>query len=99
MQPPVGLHESVVHGLLSSQPLVLPEHFPELHWSSRVHLLPSSQLPLFGVAVQPVLGSQLSSVQTLPSSQSFGDPWQLVAKQVSPAVQGFPSSHLPDSEV
>ena len=49
----------------------------------------------FGLAVwaQPVLGSQLSVVQSLLSLQSVGTApgWQVPPEQMSPVVHAFPS--------
>lgn len=67
---PVFSHLSYVHGLPSSQSLVLPTHLPLEHRSNSVQALPSVQ-GLFGTGTysQPVEGLQLSAVHALLSSQ------------------------------
>jgi hypothetical protein len=88
---------SLVHGFLSSQILALPVHLPLPHVSGEVQGLPSSQLlPLAGVYLQPSLGSQISLVQGLASSQlTLAAGTQLPLMQPSPVVQTLPSSQLP----
>src|SRR5262245_12438548 len=65
-------HESSVHWLPSSHDVPsttgLPTHAPDEHWSPLVQVLPSSQLPPSGSAVQ--LAEQQSPFTLLPSSQS-----------------------------
>src|SRR5213592_359323 len=70
-----------------------PVQLPLLQVSSVVHLLLSSQAAVLGLLTQlPVPGSQLSSVQTLPSSQfGGGPPTQLPFLQASSVVQASPS--------
>lgn len=63
-----------VHGLLS------------LHWPFWVHWLPQLLTALYLQA--PVVGSQLSMVQTLLSSQMVGVAWHLPPLQASPLVHG-----------
>jgi hypothetical protein len=69
--PFTGSHESSVQGSPSSQvgggP---PTQTPSLQASFAVQALPSSQDAALGAFMQPSTGSQESSVQGLPSSQS-----------------------------
>jgi hypothetical protein len=52
----------------------------------------------FRVTLHPTLGSQTSSVQGSPSSQTSGtSPTQTPARQVSAVVQAFPSSQADSS--
>src|SRR5262245_40807058 len=44
-------------------------HWPPLHWSSRVHSMPSLHDLVFAAYWHPVAGSHTSSVQGFPSSQ------------------------------
>ena len=44
-------------------------HRPPLHWSARVHSLPSPHDAVFAACWHPVAGSHVSSVQGFPSSQ------------------------------
>ncbi len=96
-QPFSGSQLSLVHGLLSSQPIVLPGiHPPPRHASPTVQPLPSSQGRLLLAAAQPLSGSQLSVVQGNPSSQVLGAPGtQRPAAQASLTVQTLPSEHVP----
>ena len=58
-----------------------------------VHAFPSLQALVLFVNEQPVAGLHVSSVQGLPSLQTVPVPgWQLPPPQVSPDVQGLPSS-------
>src|SRR5438034_4231875 len=58
-----------------------------------VQASPSSQDAVFGVCTQPVVGSQLSSVHPLLSSQfRGGPPTHSPSLQVSSVVQALPSS-------
>jgi hypothetical protein len=96
LQPAPSLQPSWVHGLPSSQsgPPV-PLHRPAVQVSPAVHGLPSSQLPLAGAWLQPVLAKQPSSVQSLLSSQLTGDPpWQTPLWQRSPRLHASPSLQL-----
>ena len=95
VQPLEGSHPSSVHGLPSLQSGAgPPTQLPPLQMSLVVQALPSSQGALFGVFKQPVAGSQLSSVQGLPSLQlGAGPPTQLPPLQVSLCVHASPSSH------
>lgn len=97
-QPPLGLHESAVQGLPSSQLTVEPTHVPlPLQASALVHALESLQAvpPGDGVVLQPVAGSHESSVQGLPSLHTRGAPppqvvsgWQLsLMRQWLPVLQ------------
>src|SRR5439155_223789 len=92
-QPVAGLQVSSVHTFPSSQlGDAPPTHLPPLHLSLVVQAFPSLQGAVFFVWTQPVAGLQVSSVQTLPSSQlSAGPPTQPPLLQVSFVVQAFPS--------
>src|SRR2546426_38527 len=94
-QPPVrGSHVSrPLQKTPSSQTTGCPAQLPPLQVSSVVHLLLSSQGAVLGLLTHsPVPGSQLSSVQTLSSSQlGAGPPTQLPFWQASPLVQALPS--------
>ena len=70
-QPLDGWQLSAVQTLPSSQSSASPgAHFLSQQLSPVVQALPSSQAaPLSAALTQPDLGSQLSAVQTLPSSQ------------------------------
>jgi hypothetical protein len=75
-QPLVGLHASVVHGLLSLQVNDVPGvHTPAWQVSAPLHTVASAQLvPLVtGADAQPLVGLQLSVVQGFLSSQLSGD--------------------------
>src|SRR5262245_58222408 len=80
----------------SSQFLGLPPQFPPLQVSFTVHMLPSLQRPVALLRVHaPVAGSQASSVQALPSSQSTGAaPHSSVVASHASRVHGSPSSHV-----
>ena len=93
VQPNWRSHTSFVHGLPSSQVIALTgTQNPWLHWSPLVQALPSLQEPLAGAWMQPLKVSQLSSVQTLPSSQPLPvPPVQPPFMHRSPPVQGLPS--------
>src|SRR5439155_192593 len=92
-QPVEGLQVSSVQTLPSSQvgggP---PTHRPPLQASLVVQALPSLQGAVLLVCTQPVDGLQVSSVQTLPSSQLGGaPPTQWPPLQTSLVVQELPS--------
>jgi hypothetical protein len=94
-QPLAGLHESVVHGLPSSQLNGVPDwHVPPEHVSLTVQALPSSHEPAAGVLEQPVAGTQESAVHGFVSAQLTAAPvhWP-DALQVSPDVQALASLH------
>lgn len=92
--PLTGSHLSTVQVFLSSQDTtLLGRHEPLEHWSPSVHELPSLHSAMLLLCTHPLAFSQVSSVQTLPSEQSFAVPaLQAFAAQVSPLVQVFPSS-------
>jgi len=94
-QPLTGSQVSAVHEFPSSQTLGLPRQFPPLHASSSVQRLPSLQGPGLLLRTQaPIAGSQASTVQAFPSSQSIGaKPQRPVAGSQVSWVQGSPSSH------
>ena len=83
---------SAVQAFVSSQFFAMPgvQTLPT-HASPSVHALPSSQLPWTLLYVQPVLGSQLSDVHVLLSSQFLVLPVQVVSVQASATVQALPS--------
>src|SRR5205823_14162967 len=87
-----GLQVSSVQGLPSSQlGAAPPTHRPPLQASLVVQALPSLQGGVLLPWRQPVVGSQLSSVQRLLSLQlSAGPPAQLPWLQVSLVVQALP---------
>ena len=69
---------------------------PSLHTSGFVHALPSVQGAVLLVCTQPVAELQLSSVQTLLSSQLGGDPpTHAPLEHVSFVVQALLSSQEP----
>src|SRR6185369_12602453 len=79
----------------SAHTVAVPTQAPAAHVSPLVQRLPSSQVPATGVSTQPAIGSQLSAVQTLLSSQfGIGPAWQpSTGSQVSTPLQKLPSSH------
>src|SRR5689334_15902762 len=92
--PVIGLHESSVHPFMSSQSALVPgTQVPPTQASPTVQPSPSLHGAMFGVCTHPVIGLQVSSVQTSLSLQSIGIPAQTVAAQVSPLVHLLPSSH------
>jgi hypothetical protein len=95
LQPVAVSQLSWVHCLLSSQLTLVPgAQLPLLlHRSDTVHALPSlHESPVRAVFLQPLVVSQLSTVQVLPSSQLTVVPTQLLAAlQTSPLVQAEPS--------
>src|SRR5438132_7093496 len=94
-QPPAPSQVSSVQGLLSSQFwVVVAVHVPPWHVSPIVQGLASSQGAALFTWMQPLTGSQPSSVQGLPSSQvTSAPPTQTPSWQVPPAVQALPSLH------
>src|SRR5438128_24098 len=92
-----GLRLSSVQALRSSQLFAtLPTQVPPLHTSVVVHGLPSLHGALLLVWTQPpaTAGLQLSSVQTLLSSQFFAPlPTHVPPLQTSVVVHGLPSLH------
>jgi len=81
---------SAVHGLLSLQSTPMPAHFPAVHLSPMVQALPSSHIASSGLftLAQPVIVSQLSTVQSLLSLHVTGVPaWHLPVWHESPCVQ------------
>ena len=85
---------SWVQGFPSSQSRdPAPAQEPPAQTSPVVQVLPSSQTTVLFTCPQPVAGSQLSSVQGLPSSQFTVEMGvQAPAAHWSPTVQAFPSS-------
>jgi hypothetical protein len=94
VQPVAGLQLSLVHALESLQFLGNPgEQDPAVQVSPTVQALPSLQGNVLLVLTQPRTVSQVSLVQTLPSSQlGAAPPRQVPALQVSFVVQAFASS-------
>jgi hypothetical protein len=92
-QPLPGLQLSVVHGLLSSQVRLPPAlQLPARQASAVLQALPSSQLAVVGANAHPLVGSQLSAVQPLPSLQTKAvPPAQVPPLQASALVQALPS--------
>jgi len=99
-------HTSEVQARPSSQSRSPPTtHIPSRHTSGPEHRSPSSQGALFGVWVQPLSGSQPSSVQGLPSPVQVrpmhASPMQALLSQPSGqmiSVGGYsqePSTHIP----
>src|SRR5205809_63002 len=79
------------HAPVARSHLSIPLHAsPSSHWASE---LQQPSIGVLGLLTQlPVPGSQLSSVQTLPSSQfGGGPPTQLPFLQASSVVQASPS--------
>ncbi len=71
LQPPTASHDSVVHGLPSSQVLgFCGLHTPPEQASPSVQLLLSEQGAVLATNVQPLPGAQLSSVHGLPSEHA-----------------------------
>jgi hypothetical protein len=97
VQPVPGSQPFVVHGLPSSHVRGVPAvHVPLWQVSPPLHRLPSLHDDPFatGVFWQPVPGSQLSLVHTLPSLQFGAVPAVHVPLwQVSAPLQAFPSEH------
>src|SRR5712692_9715361 len=93
VHPLAGLQASVVQTFPSSQlGAGPPTQVPPLQVSLVVQAFPSLQGLVLLVCTQPVAGLQLSSVQTLPSSQlGAGPPTHAPLLQVSFVVQAFPS--------
>src|SRR5216117_936411 len=96
-QPPAPSQVSSVQGLLSSQFwVVVAVHVPPWHVSPIVQGLASSQGAVLFTWMQPLTGSQPSSVQGLPSSQ--GAVLLLCRQPPAPSqvssVQGLPSSQM-----
>ncbi len=95
VQPVFLSQASVVQGLSSSQSLgslATPLHLPVVHLSKSEQALPSSQGPALSRNEQPVLTSQLSVVQGLPSSHEMALPAHLLSPHASPEVHRLPSS-------
>ncbi len=84
-----------MQGLLSSHTVATPGlQTPPLQASPVVHALLSLQGSALLIFTQPLLASQMSVVQGLPSSQTFASPPEHEPPwQVSPSVQTFLSLH------
>jgi len=94
-QPRAASQVSFVHTFESSQlGAAPPRQVPALQVSFVVHAFPSLHELVLLEWAHPVEALQLSSVQTLPSSQLGGaPPTQTPALQVSAVVHAFPSLH------
>src|SRR5207249_1224765 len=93
-QAPPAHVSAVVQALPSSQDRVfgVPAHTPAAQVSPEVQGLRSSHGTVLGVFTQPVAGSHVSVVHTLPSTQlGGGPPTQTPPAQVSAVVQALPS--------
>ncbi len=93
--PVVLSHASLVHTLLSSQVLAVPAQLPSVQTSLVVQAWPSSHPPPLAMGLElqvPLLASQTSAVQALPSLQVLGVPLHPPVLQVSGTVQALPSS-------
>ncbi len=92
-QPTAAAQLSVVQALESSQVVGPPlTQTPTAHWSPLVQGSPSLQAALLVRLRQPLIGSQILSVQTLPSLQSRAVPSQTpAALQASSVVQTLAS--------
>ncbi len=92
--PLAGSQMSSVQLLPSLHCACLPGvHLPATQTSPRVQALPSEHAPLLlAMNTQPLMGSQVSAVQGLPSTHCRPTPTQLPAVHVSPVVQTLPSS-------
>jgi len=92
-QPLLASQLSLVQTLPSLQAMTAPAlQVPAAQTSPPVQTLPSLQEAVLLLWVQPLAALQLSSVQTLPSSQLIV--WPLMQEppwQVSPEVQALPS--------
>lgn len=86
---------SSVQGLVSAQLAPLPTQAPPRHASLTLHTCPSSHaVPSAFVWLQPVAGSQVSTVHGLLSAQSGTPaPVHLAPEHVSTNVHALPSSH------
>ena len=84
----------MVQTLLSLQFTADPaRQLPNAHWSPVVQAFPSLQAIVLLLKTQPVVGSQLSVVQRLASSQTRGAPEHAPPEQVSPVVHASRSLH------
>lgn len=94
-QPSEESHESLVHGLPSSQEIVAPTvHTPATHTSPTVHTEPSLHSEVLLMCWQPRIASQFSVVHGLLSTQVVGvAEVQAPLAQVSPLVQLLLSLH------
>src|SRR5207237_2877912 len=93
-QAPPAQVSAVVQALPSLQDRVfgVPAHTPAAQVSPEVQGLRSSHGRVLGVFTQPVAGSHVSVVHTLPSVQmGGGPPTQTPPAQVSAVVQALPS--------
>ena len=97
LQPLDGTQPSVVQGLPSSHSVLglteVPAQLLLAHTSLTVQALPSLQATELALLTQPLLGLQLSLVQTLLSSQLTALPLQLPPLHPSFWLQALPSSH------
>jgi hypothetical protein len=96
VHPVAGSQASLVHTLPSSQlGAGPPAQVPPAHVSFVVHALPSLHGAVLLVWRHPEAGTQLSSVQTLLSSQISAVPgWHTPAEQVSVPLQALASAQV-----
>ncbi len=80
--------------MVSATPQMPGSKAQNLPLSQVIPALPPQGRGQLSTYVQPATGSQESTVQAMPSSQSMAGPPQLPAVQVSPKVQTLPSSQL-----
>ena len=93
--PVVPSHMPVAHVVVrDEQSFAVPPHDPPEHLSLVVHLLPSSQLALFGAFWQPRVALHVSVVHGLPSSQLSATCAQPVTGSQLSVVQTLLSSQL-----
>lgn len=94
------VQSSLVHGFLSSQDTPFPTHTPCEHMVFAAHVPESEHaVPLSASCKQPCVGSQLSFVQSLLSSQLSAVPPPHVTfmpsvTQCSPVVHASPSEQV-----
>jgi hypothetical protein len=93
--PVNGLHESLVHELLSLQLTVVPRQIPPPHTSLVVHKLLSLQASVLFAFTQPVDVLHESVVHALLSLQLIVVPPHVPFVQVSPLVHALLSLQVP----
>ena len=94
LQPEAGSHWSCVHALPSSQATGVPgRQTPPAQESPFEQKEPSEHGSRFGAFLQPLRGSQESSVHGFWSLHARNAPWQVPEAQASFTVHGFRSLH------
>jgi len=88
-KPDDGRHTRGVSGFMSW----FVQTKPVEHMVSGAHIVPSARSACW----QPDIGSQLSVVHGLPSSQFTAVPVQVPFEQLSGVVQALPSLQVPDT--